>query len=142
MWAALKQNFEKGFMYRSHTFIPTHPNTIMAVLAGVKLYHRRVSWGIFLVKAIRVFSVSIKIIDGASDVYSLRRRESSWQYNMGTFAPINLNKRAAGTYILNWICVPVELSKSSNYISASHWLSFRGIMLPSAFCVMMHMVSQ
>ena len=40
------------------------------------------------------FSVSIKIIDGASDVYSLRRKELFWQYKLGTFAPNGLNERA------------------------------------------------
>ena len=55
MWAALKPNFGKDLMYTSHTFILTHANTMRAVLAGVKRYHRRVSLGIFSVKAIRVF---------------------------------------------------------------------------------------
>ena len=30
-----------------------------------------------------IFSVSIKIIDGASDVYALRRKELFWQYKIG-----------------------------------------------------------
>ena len=41
------------------------------------------------------FSVSIKIIDGASDVYSLRRMELFWHHKLGTFAPNGLNERAA-----------------------------------------------
>ena len=31
------------------------------------------------------FSVKISIIDGAGDVYSLRRRELFWQYKLGVF---------------------------------------------------------
>ena len=42
------------------------------------------------------FSVSIKITDGASDVYTLRRTELFWQYKLGTFTPNGLNERAAG----------------------------------------------
>ena len=41
------------------------------------------------------FSVSIKIIDGASDFFSLHRKELCWQYKLGTFAPNGLNEKAA-----------------------------------------------
>ena len=41
------------------------------------------------------FRVGIKIIDGADDVFSLRRRELFWQYRLETFAPKGLNERAA-----------------------------------------------
>ena len=33
------------------------------------------------------FTVGIIIIDGAEDVYSLRRKELSWQYRLETFSP-------------------------------------------------------
>ena len=55
MWAALKPNFANDSMYTSHTFVLMHANTMRAVLAEVKRYHRRVSLGIFLAKVIRVF---------------------------------------------------------------------------------------
>ena len=55
MWAALKPNFANDSMYTSHTFVLMHANTMRAVLAGVKRYHRRVSLGISLAKVIRVF---------------------------------------------------------------------------------------
>ena len=51
-----------------------------------------------------VFSVSIKIIDGASDVYSLRRKELFWQYKLGTFAPKGLNERAADIELDMFAC--------------------------------------
>ena len=41
------------------------------------------------------FSVSIEIIDGALDTYSLRRKELFWRYKCRTFAPNGLNERAA-----------------------------------------------
>ena len=40
------------------------------------------------------FSITIKIINKAEDVFSLRRKELFWQYKLGTFAPAGLNKRA------------------------------------------------
>ena len=39
--------------------------------------------------------VGVKIIDGAEDVYSLRRKELYWQYRLETFSPKGLNERAA-----------------------------------------------
>ena len=51
-----------------------------------------------------VFSVSIKIIDGASDVYSLQRKELFWQYKLGTFAPKGLNERAADIELDMFAC--------------------------------------
>ena len=48
--------------------------------------------------------VSIKIIDGASDVYSLRRKELFWQYKLGTFAPKGLNERAADIELDRFAC--------------------------------------
>ena len=41
------------------------------------------------------FSVKISIIDGAGDVYSLRRKELFWQYKLGVFSPKGLNERVA-----------------------------------------------
>ena len=105
MWAALKPNFGKDLMYTSHTFVLTHANTMRAVLVGVKRYHRRVSLGIFFSEGHQgVFSVSIKIIDWAADVYSLRRKELFWQYKLGTFAPNGLNERAADIELDMFAC--------------------------------------
>ena len=101
MWAALKPNFANDSMYTSHTFVLMHANTMRAVLAEVKRYHRRVS---FSEGHQGVFSVSIKIIDGASDVYSLRRKELFWQYKLGTFAPKGLNERAADIELDMFAC--------------------------------------
>ena len=50
------------------------------------------------------FSVSIKIIDGPSNVYSLRRKEFFWQYKLGTFAPNGLNERAADIELDMFAC--------------------------------------
>ena len=41
------------------------------------------------------FRVGNKIIDGADDVFSLRRKELFWQYRLQTFSPKGLNERAA-----------------------------------------------
>ena len=41
------------------------------------------------------FDVTIKIIDGADNVFSLRRKELFWQYRLGTLLPRGLNEPAA-----------------------------------------------
>ena len=41
------------------------------------------------------FTVKIKIIDGAEDVYSLRTKELYWQYRIETFSPKGVNERAS-----------------------------------------------
>ena len=41
------------------------------------------------------FEVRVKMIDGADNVFSLRRKELFWQYRLGTFLPKGLNERAA-----------------------------------------------
>ena len=76
-----------------------------------------------------VFSVSIKIIDGASDVYSLRRKELFWQYKLGTFAPKGLNERAAD---IELDMLPVEPPESGHYILISLSLSL-GACFPPYF---------
>ena len=50
------------------------------------------------------FRVGIKIIDGADDVFSLRRRELFWQYRLETFAPKGLNERAADVELDVFAC--------------------------------------
>ena len=50
------------------------------------------------------FWVGIKIIDGADDVFSLRRRELFWQYRLETFAPKGLNERAADVELDVFAC--------------------------------------
>ena len=96
MWAAPKPNFGKDLTCTSRIFEPIHVNTMRAALTGVRWYHRRFFFGHFFSEGHQgAFSVSIKIIDGASHVYTLRRRELFWQYKLGTFAPNGLNERAA-----------------------------------------------
>ena len=50
------------------------------------------------------FSVSVKIIDGAHDVFSVRRKELFWQYKLGTFIPNGLNERAADVELDMFAC--------------------------------------
>ena len=90
MWLAQKPSFGKYSMCTSRTFEPMHVNTMRSTLTGVRRHHMRVSLCISM-----YFAVSIKIIEGASDVYSLRRKELFWQYKLGTFALNALNERAA-----------------------------------------------
>ena len=50
------------------------------------------------------FDVTIKIIDGADNVFSLRRKELFWQYRLGTFLPRGLNERAADVELDMFAC--------------------------------------
>ena len=50
------------------------------------------------------FRVGIKIIDGADDVFSLRRKELFWQYRLQTFSPKGLNERAADVELDIFAC--------------------------------------
>ena len=50
------------------------------------------------------FDVTIKIIDGAENVFSLRRKELFWQYRLGTFLPRGLNERAADVELDMFAC--------------------------------------
>ena len=50
------------------------------------------------------FTVKIKVIDGAEDVYSLRRKELYWQYRLETFSPKGLNERAADVELDMFAC--------------------------------------
>ena len=50
------------------------------------------------------FTVGIKIIDGAEDVYSLRRKELYWQYRLETFSLKGLNERAADVELDMFAC--------------------------------------
>ena len=50
------------------------------------------------------FSVVISLIDGAQDVYSLRRKELFWQYKLGLFTPNGLNERAADVELDIFAC--------------------------------------
>ena len=49
------------------------------------------------------FRVGIKIIDGADDVFSLRRK-LFWQYRLQTFSPKGLNERAADVELDVFAC--------------------------------------
>ena len=50
------------------------------------------------------YSVKISIIDGAGDVYSLRRKELFWQYKLGLFSPKGLNERLADVELDLFAC--------------------------------------
>ena len=50
------------------------------------------------------FDATIKIIDGAENVFSLRRKELFWQYKLGTFLPRGLNERAADVELDMFAC--------------------------------------
>ena len=50
------------------------------------------------------FDVTIKIIDGAENVFSLRRKELFWQYRLGTFLSRGLNERAADVELDMFAC--------------------------------------
>ena len=50
------------------------------------------------------FQVGIKIIDGADDVFSLRRKELFWQYRLQTSSPKGLNERAADVELDIFAC--------------------------------------
>ena len=80
-------------------------NTTRAALTGVRRHHSLVSLGIFFSEGHQgAFSDSMKIVDGASDVYSLRKKELLWQYKLGTFAPNGLNERAADIELDMFAC--------------------------------------
>ena len=50
------------------------------------------------------FQVGIKIIDGAYDVFSLRRKELFLQYRLQTFSPKGLNERASDVELDVFAC--------------------------------------
>ena len=50
------------------------------------------------------FDATIKIIDGAENVFSLRRKELFWQYRLGTSLPRGLNERAADVELDMFAC--------------------------------------
>ena len=108
MWAALKPNFANNSMYTSHTFvlILTYARKHNeGSLGRGKTVPQAGFFGHFFSEGHQgVFSVSIKIIDGASDVYSLRRKELFWQYKLGIFAPKGLNERAADIELDMFAC--------------------------------------
>ena len=48
--------------------------------------------------------MSVKIIDGTHDVFSVRRKELFWQYKLRTFIPNGLNERAADVELDMFAC--------------------------------------
>ena len=106
MWPAQKPNFGKDLMCTSRIFEPMHVNTMRAAFTmRGKAVPQAGFFGHFFSEGHQgAFSVSIKIIDGASDVYSLRRKELFWQYKLGTFAPNTLNERAADIELDMFAC--------------------------------------
>ena len=48
--------------------------------------------------------MKIKIIDGAGDVNSLRRKELFWQYKLGLFSPNGLIERVADVELDLFAC--------------------------------------
>ena len=81
----------------------THANIPRAVLGQVNLFHSFFSH-FFDEQHGGNFSITIKIIDKAEDVFSLRRKELFWQYKLGTFAPAGLNERAADVELDMFAC--------------------------------------
>ena len=83
----------------------THANRPRAVLGQGNLSHKLAFLAIFFDEQHGGnFSITIKIIDRAEDVYSLRRKELFWQYKLGTFAPACLNERAADIELDMFAC--------------------------------------
>ena len=103
--AAPKTSFDKGSMFINRILGHTHANITRAVWQQESLFHRLVSLATFLMNNMGViFAVSIRIIDGADNVYSLRRKELFWQYKLGTFSPAGLNERAADIELDMFAC--------------------------------------
>ena len=105
MWGVLKQNFDKDLVCTNRILGRIHENIAKAPLTRVSLFHKLASLGISLTNGHNgKFTVGIKIIDGAEDVYSLRRKELYWQYRLETFSPKGLNERAADVELDMFAC--------------------------------------
>ena len=105
MSGVLRRNFGKGSMFTNPILEHMHANTTKTLLIRGNLSHRQVFFSHFFENGHNGnFRVGIKIIDGADDVFSLRRRELFWQYRLETFAPKGLNERAADVELDVFAC--------------------------------------
>ena len=91
-----RRNFDKDLMFTNPILEHMHAKTAKILLITGNLFHKQVFFSHFFENGRNGnFRVGIKIIDGADDGFSLRRRELFWQYRLETFAPKGLNERAA-----------------------------------------------
>ena len=99
--AAPKTSFDKGSMFINRILGHTHANITRAVwqVPQASFFSH-----FFDEQHGGNFSVIIRIIDGADNVYSLRRKELFWQYKLGTFSPAGLNERAADIELDMFAC--------------------------------------
>ena len=83
-----------------------HVNTMRAVLTGARLYHRRVSLGIFSVKAIRVlFRSVLKLLMGLQ--MSILFGEKNYFGNIN-WEHLHLTVSMIEQLMLNWVFLHVE----------------------------------
>ena len=105
MPVVLRRNFGKGLTLTNPILEHMHANTAKILLIRGNLFHKQVFSVIFLkTDTTEIFGLGLKIIDGADDVFSLRRRELFWQYRLETFAPKGLNERAADVELDLFAC--------------------------------------
>ena len=105
MWVALKPNLGRGLTFINHISGRTRANIMKGRWTGGNRFHKRIFLVIFFESHHRgKFDVTIKIIDGAENVFSLRRKELFWQYRLGTFLPRGLNERAADVELDMFAC--------------------------------------
>ena len=105
MSVVLRRNFGKGLMFTNPILEHMHADTAKILLIRGNLFHKQVFFSHFFENGHNgKFRVWIKIIDGADDVFSLRRRELFWQYRLETFPPKGLNERAADVELDLFAC--------------------------------------
>ena len=100
-----RPNFGKGLMFTNLILEHTHANTAKTLSIKGNQFHKQVFFNHFFEDGHNgSFRVGIKIIDGADDVFSLRRKELFWQYRLQTFSPKGLNERAADVELDVFAC--------------------------------------
>ena len=106
MWVALKPNLGRGLTFINHISGRTRANIMKECWTGGNRFHRQIFLVIFVNQTIaeNLMFVTIKIIDGADNVFSLRRKELFWQYRLGTSLPRGLNERAADVELDMFAC--------------------------------------
>ena len=89
-------NFARDLTSINRIFGPTSKSISVVICIRVNLFHRQAFFSHFFEQGHRgELSVKISIIDGAGNVYALRRKELFWQYKLGVFSPKGLNERVA-----------------------------------------------
>ena len=105
MLAALKQSFVKDLTCTNHTFGLNKQKRNAGTLDTGKAVPQASFFSNFFEEGHHgEYSVVIRLIDGAQDVYSLRRKELFWQYKLGLFTPNGLNERAADVELDIFAC--------------------------------------